>query len=111
MQFVSDICKTEAKQDRFVIQNSGICMLPVFVVPAVKLPGSVHNYQGQAGQPSVALAGKLGGCRSNRRQMRARCLSFECLLVWKNLGDLRLIPQDVEWIGALRIGTLWRRCC
>jgi len=41
MQFVSDMCKTEAKQDGFAIQNSGICMLPVFVVPAVKLPRSV----------------------------------------------------------------------
>ena len=88
-----------------------------------------HNYQGQ---PYVALAGKLGGCRSNRRQMRAHGLSFRCLPIWRNLGDLswrraeykgkgkivetnagsRLILQNVEWgIGVLGIGMLWPRCC
>ena len=78
-------------------------MLPVFVVLTAKSPGSVpesifkpcearwskrddllHHQR----RSSVAFAEKLGGCRSNPRQMTAHGSSFGHLVVWREPGDL-----------------------
>jgi hypothetical protein len=78
-------------------------MLPACVVLTEKSPGSVpkrilklcevrwsnrddvlHHQR----RSSVAFAEKLGGCRSNPRQMTAHGSSFGHLAVWREPGDL-----------------------
>ena len=82
-------------------------MQPVFVVPTAKSPGSVpesiltpcearwskgDDLLRHQRRSSVAFAKKLGGCRSNPRQMTAHGLSFGHLVVWRGLGDLGDLP-------------------